>query len=101
MLSNEVARYVALNRSLGLKFNNEDQILRSYAIYAQAHGDQHMRADRILPGADRPHRRYERGPFMPPSGAFAFSFTRRTHGTRSHPPEHLVVGVAHARRRTC
>jgi integrase/recombinase XerD len=48
MLSNEVARYVALNRSLGLKFNNEDQILRSFAIYAQAHGDQHMRADRIF-----------------------------------------------------
>jgi integrase/recombinase XerD len=48
MLSDEVARYVALNRSLGLKFNNEDQILRGFATYAEAHGDQHMRTDRIF-----------------------------------------------------
>ncbi|MET4236751.1 integrase/recombinase XerD [Bradyrhizobium sp. LA6.10] len=48
MLSNEVARYVALNRSLGLKFNNEDQILRSFATYAEVHGDQHTRTDRIF-----------------------------------------------------
>lgn len=48
MLSNEVARYVTLNRSLGLKFNNEDQILRSFATYAETHGDLHMRTDRIF-----------------------------------------------------
>ena len=48
MLSDEVTRYVALQRSLGLKFNNEDQILRSFVTYAEANGDQHMRAARIF-----------------------------------------------------
>lgn len=40
MLSDDVTRYVALHRSLGLKFNNEDQILRSFVTYAEANGDQ-------------------------------------------------------------
>jgi integrase len=47
MLS-KVARYVALQRSFGLKFNNEDRILRCFAAYAEAYGDQHTRADRIF-----------------------------------------------------
>lgn len=48
MLSDEVTRYVALQRGLGLKFNNEDQILRSFVTFAEANGDQHMRAERIF-----------------------------------------------------
>jgi integrase/recombinase XerD len=48
MLSNEVARYVALQRTLGLKFDNEDRILRGFATYAEAYGDQHTRTDRIF-----------------------------------------------------
>jgi len=48
MLSDEVTRYVALQRSLGLKFNNEDQILRSFVTYAEANGDQHIRTERIF-----------------------------------------------------
>jgi integrase/recombinase XerD len=48
MLSDEVARYVAVHRSFGLKFDNEDRILRCFATYAEAYGDQHTRTDRIF-----------------------------------------------------
>jgi len=48
MLSDEVGRYVALYRSLGLKFDNEERILRCFATYAEAYGDQHTRTDRIF-----------------------------------------------------
>jgi integrase len=48
MLSDEVGRYVALYRSLGLKFDNEERILRCFATYAEAYGDLHTRTDRIF-----------------------------------------------------
>ena len=48
MLSDEVTRYVALQRSLGLKFNNENQILRCFVTYAEANGDRHTHTERIF-----------------------------------------------------
>lgn len=48
MLSEEVARYVALQRSFGLKFDNEDDILLRFAADAQGHGDEFMRTERIV-----------------------------------------------------
>jgi integrase/recombinase XerD len=48
MLSDEVARYVALQRSFGLKFDSQDRILQCFATYAEAYGDQHTRTDRIF-----------------------------------------------------
>lgn len=47
MLSDNVARYVALYRSLGLKFNEQCRILLLFAAHAEAHGDQYTRTDRI------------------------------------------------------
>ena len=47
MLSKDVRRYVALQRGLGLKFDEQSRTLLQFAAYAEAHGDQHTRTDRI------------------------------------------------------
>lgn len=47
MLSNNVARYVALHRRLGLKFDEHSRTLNLYARYAEAHGDRYTLVSRI------------------------------------------------------
>jgi integrase/recombinase XerD len=47
MLSNHVARYVALYRQLGLKFDEQHRTLCQFASYAEARGDSHTRIVRI------------------------------------------------------
>jgi integrase/recombinase XerD len=47
MLSNDVARYVALHRRLGLKFDEQNRTLNLYARYADAHGDRYTLVSRI------------------------------------------------------
>lgn len=47
MLSDDVRRYVALQRGLGLKFDEQSRTLLQFAAYAEAQGDQHTRTDRI------------------------------------------------------
>jgi integrase/recombinase XerD len=47
MLSDDVRRYVALQRGLGLKFDEQSRTLLQFAAYAEAHGDQHTRTVRI------------------------------------------------------
>jgi len=47
MLSSHVARYVALHRGIGLRFNEQKRTLELYAAYAEAHGDRHTRIRRI------------------------------------------------------
>lgn len=47
MLNTEIARYVALHRSLGRKFAQQERLLRKFGDYAAAFGDSHTRIDRI------------------------------------------------------
>lgn len=47
MLSNEVIRYVALYRKLGLSFNEQSRTLHQYARYAETHGDRYTLVSRI------------------------------------------------------
>lgn len=47
MLNTDVARYVALHRRLGLKFNEQSRILNLYARYAESHGDRYTLINRI------------------------------------------------------
>lgn len=47
MLSDDVARYVALHRKLGLCFNEQSRMLHHYARYAEAQGDRHTLILRI------------------------------------------------------
>lgn len=47
MLNAHIASYVALHRSLGRKFCEQDRTLRLYANYAGGFGDQHTEVQRI------------------------------------------------------
>jgi integrase/recombinase XerD len=47
MLNTHISRYVALHRSLGRKYDEQDRLLRLYAAYAGHFGDQHTQVQRI------------------------------------------------------
>lgn len=47
MLSEDVARYVALQRRLGLRFDTQKRLLELYASFAEVHGDRYTRSSRI------------------------------------------------------
>jgi integrase/recombinase XerD len=47
MLNDHVSRYVALHRSLGAKFSEQDRVLRLFTDYAEGLGDRHTRIERI------------------------------------------------------
>jgi integrase/recombinase XerD len=47
MLSDQISRYLALHRNLGRKFTEQDRILRSFAKYTEAFGDQYVTVNRL------------------------------------------------------
>ena len=47
MLNTHISRYVALHRSLGRKYSEQDRMLRQYAAYAEGFGDRHTQVQRI------------------------------------------------------
>lgn len=47
-IKNHVERYVSFKRHLGYKFTGGACLLRAYAGYAMAHGDQFIRSDRMI-----------------------------------------------------
>jgi integrase len=48
MLSEAIARHIALRRSLGFKYYTAGLCGRSFAAFAEKHGDRFMRIDRML-----------------------------------------------------
>lgn len=63
MLAEHVERYVALHRSLGYKFRTPAGLLRNFVAFAEAHGDNVVRADRAIAwasGAPSPAQRRNR-----------------------------------------
>ncbi len=48
MLSENLDRHISLHHALGFKFRTQALLLRNFVAYAEAHGDQVVRADRIL-----------------------------------------------------
>lgn len=48
MLSEDLARYVALHQSLGFKFRTQQALLRLFVAYAEAQGDRLIKGDRVL-----------------------------------------------------
>lgn len=48
MLSEAIARYVALHRAMGFKFNNQDRSLRNFAAFAEPRGDGYVRTETVL-----------------------------------------------------
>ena len=52
-LKHHVERYVGFMRQLGYKYVGQDRMLRSYADYAEAHGDTLARTDRMVDWASK------------------------------------------------
>jgi integrase len=48
MLSQDLARYVDLQRSLGFKFRIQHVLLKSFVAFAEQHGDRHVTSARVL-----------------------------------------------------
>ena len=53
MLSQDLTRYVDLHRSLGFRFRIQHSLLRNFVTFAEAHGDEFIRVDRVLDWAAR------------------------------------------------
>ncbi|HUH06824.1 MAG TPA: tyrosine-type recombinase/integrase [Egibacteraceae bacterium] len=53
MLSQDLDRYIVLQRACGLKFTTQPSLLRSFVACAEATGDTYVRADRVLDWAAR------------------------------------------------
>lgn len=53
MLSADIKRYVELHRAVGFKFHTQHQLLSSFAAFADAHGDEFVRIERVLDWASR------------------------------------------------
>jgi integrase/recombinase XerD len=47
MLNTHISRYVALHRSLGRKYSEQERMLRLYAAYAGRFGDRHIHVQRV------------------------------------------------------
>ena len=53
MLSDDMTRFVDLHRGLGFKFRTQHGLLRSFVAFAEAHGDEFVRRDRVLDWASQ------------------------------------------------
>jgi integrase len=53
MLSQDLARYVDLHRSMGFKFRSQHLLLRNFAAFAEAHGEEFVRISCVLDWAGR------------------------------------------------
>ena len=53
MLSDDMTRFVDLHRGLGFKFRTQHGLLRSFVAFAEAHGDELVRRDRVLDWASQ------------------------------------------------
>ena len=48
MLSDDLARYVALHEALGFSFRTQRILLRIFVAYAERHGDELIKSDRVI-----------------------------------------------------
>ena len=48
MLRDDLARHVALHEALGFKFRTQRILLRSFVFYAEHHGDEVIKSDRVI-----------------------------------------------------
>ena len=53
MLNDDMTRFVDLHRGLGVKFRTQHGLLRSFVAFAEAHGDEFVRRDRVIDWASQ------------------------------------------------
>lgn len=90
MLSDDFERYIALRRSMGARLERPRHYLLSYARFAEARGEHHIRTQTALEWArtaPTPGARYERLSRL----ALAAKFLRAENTAHEIPPAHLLA----------
>ena len=97
MLSADMIRYVELHRTAGFKFRTQHQMLASFVIFAEQHGDEFVRVDRALKWAARAPSAAQRCKLLLEVRRFALAM--RPEDGRYEVPAADALGRAFHRRR--
>jgi integrase len=98
MLSQDLARYVDQQRSLGFKFRLQHILLRGFVAFAEEGGDRYIRSDRVLTwAACAPSPEQRRSRLLT---ARRFALALRAENGRHQVPAADALGHAVAKRRT-
>jgi integrase len=97
MLSTDVTRYVELHRAVGFRFHTQHQLLRGFAAFADAHGDEFVRIERALDWASRSSSPAQRRNRLLEVRRFALAM--RPEDARHEVPAADALGRAFYRRR--
>jgi integrase len=97
MLSTDVMRYVELHRAVGFRFHTQHQLLRGFAAFADAHGDEFVRIERALDWASRSSSPAQRRNRLLEVRRFALAM--RPEDARHEVPAADALGRAFYRRR--
>jgi integrase len=98
MLSQDLARYIDQQRSLGFKFRLQHILLRGFVAFAEEGGDRYIRSDRVLTwAACAPSPEQRRSRLLT---ARRFALALRAENGRHQVPAADALGHAVAKRRT-
>jgi integrase len=98
MLSQDLARYVDLQRSLGFKFRVQHILLKGFVAFAEKHGERHITTARVLAwAADAPSPEQRRNRLLT---VRRFALALRAEDERHEVPAPNALGCAVVRRRS-
>jgi integrase len=98
MMSQDLARYVDQQRSLGFKFRVQHILLRGYVAFAEERGDRHIKSARVLAWAARaPSPEQRRNRLLT---VRRFALAMRAENPRHQVPAADALGHAVAKRRS-
>ena len=97
MLSADMMRYVELHRTAGFKFRTQHEMLARFVIFAEQHGDEFVRVDRVLEWAARAPSAAQRCKLLLEVRRFALAM--RPEDRRYEVPAADALGRASHRRR--
>ena len=102
-MSLHVERYIAIKRSLGYKFEDQEQVLMNFALFTEGQGDRFARADRMIEWASKAPSVHRSRDWLRTVRAFAVSLhaeddrheipprTAFGSGKRPRPVPHLIT----------
>ena len=97
MLSADMMRYVELHHAAGFKFRTQHQMLTSFVVFAEQHGDEFVRVDRAIEWAARAPSAAQRCKLLLEVRRFALAM--RPEDGRYEVPAADALGRASHRRR--
>lgn len=93
MLTDHVERYVALRRATGFKFRDSERMLRNFAQFAAARGDNHVRSKTAVAWAGQAGSKRQRHVQLRCVGRFA-EFVRAEDPSHEVPPPNVFYAKA-------